>query len=145
MGATNQVAADSAAPAAGAAARSKSGTRAAAVEPTDHINEVRLVGRLGGEVRETTMPSGDTMIKFHVIVERSAKARRERPRAPAVDALGCTAWTAAVRKSLASARPGDMVEVTGSLRRRFQRGASTPTSWYDVEVVRVKRWASRGA
>lgn len=114
-----------------------------AAAPADNLNEVRLVGRLGGEVRETTMPSGDTMIRFHVIVERSAKARRDRPRAPAVDALGCTAWTAGARKTLAAARAGDMVEVTGALRRRFQRGAASPTSWYDVEVQKIKRRATR--
>lgn len=113
--------------------------RPALAASAEHLNEVHLVGRLGGEVRETTMPSGDVMVRFHVIVERSARARRERPRAPAVDALGCTAWTAGVRKALAASRPGDVVEVTGALRRRFQRGAATPTSWYDVEVQRVRK------
>jgi single-strand DNA-binding protein len=111
-------------------------------EPSAHVNEVHLVGRVSGDIRETTMPSGDVMARFHWIVERSAKARRERPRAPAVDALGCTAWSASSRRTLAAVRPGDVLEVTGSLRRRFQRGAATPTSWYDVEVTRVKRRSS---
>jgi single-strand DNA-binding protein len=103
------------------------------------LNEVRLRGRLGATIRESTMPSGDTMTSFVVIVERSAKARRSHPRSPTVDALGCTAWAPGPRRAVSSSEPGDIVEVEGMLRRRFRRGGGVPTSWYDVEATKVRR------
>ena len=52
------------------------------------------------------------------------------------DALECVAWSAAARRTVASWQPGDVVEVTGELRRRFWQGGA---SRYEVEVLRAKR------
>jgi single-strand DNA-binding protein len=97
------------------------------------INEVRLVGRVSRAPEERVLPSGDVIWTFRVVVPRPAAAGR-RP----VDALECAAWSARARRSVASWRPDDVVEVTGSVRRRFFRTAGGAASRVEVEVSRGK-------
>ncbi len=114
-----------------------------------HVNEVRLVGRLAGEPRERELPSGDLLVSFRVVVARPpARAGRGgrngpgapgRPALPTVDTLDCAAWRADVQRSVRRATDGDLVELHGSLRRRFWRVGSTAASRSEVEVVRLKR------
>ena len=51
---------------------------------TDEVNEVTLVGRLSQPAEEQTLPSGDGMWKFRVIVGRQrgrcSAGQRRRPR-----------------------------------------------------------------
>ena len=45
--------------------------------PVPHVNEVRLVGRLSADPTELTLPSGDTLWTFRLVVDRpAAEARR---------------------------------------------------------------------
>lgn len=82
---------------------------------TDELNEVTLVGRLSQPAEEQVLPSGSALWKFRVIVGR--------PPSPAsrvtVDALDCVVWAKRPARSVAGWRTGDLVEVKGSLRRRF--------------------------
>src|SRR5690242_14507340 len=55
----------------------------------DEVNEVTLVGRLSQPAQEQTLPSGDGMWKFRVIVGRSGAAAQRAT----VDALDCVVWT----------------------------------------------------
>jgi single-strand DNA-binding protein len=105
-------------------------------------NEVLLVGRLAAPAEERELPSGDVLSSFRVVVDRPP-ARRPAPgtRPPTVDALECVVWTAALRKAAAGWGPGDVLEVQGSLRRRFWRAPTGASSRYEVEVVRAKRVA----
>jgi single-strand DNA-binding protein len=98
------------------------------------VNEVRLVGRLSAEPDEREMPSGDLMVSFRVVVPRAPDPRRRT----SVDALECVAWTGRSRRAVRSWRVGDVVEVTGELRRRFFRTAAGPASRVEVEVVRAR-------
>lgn len=115
------------------------GSRGAAEQP---VNEVRIVGRLGVGAREVTLPSGDTVVTFHVVVSRpprTAKEQERRPREPTVDTLACAAWTSRSRRTVLAAQSGDLLEVDGALRRRFRRSAGgSPVSFYEVEVTRVR-------
>jgi single-strand DNA-binding protein len=112
------------------------------------VNEVRLVGRLGATSQERTLPSGDAVLTFHVVVDRASTGRAgARPRpgrsggntSDGVDALACAAWSARARRTVRSLEPGTWIEVDGALRRRFRRGAVPPVSFYEVEVARVRR------
>ncbi|HET7071871.1 MAG TPA: single-stranded DNA-binding protein [Nocardioides sp.] len=81
----------------------------------DDVNEVTLVGRLSRPAEEQVLPSGSGLWKFRVIVGR--------PPSPAsrvtVDALDCVVWSRRPARSVAKWQAGDLVEVRGSLRRRF--------------------------
>jgi single-strand DNA-binding protein len=99
----------------------------------DPVNEVRLVGRLSGEPEEREMPSGDTLRSFRLVVEREAGAApRSRQRH---DTLDCVVWGGRVKRSVGTWRSGDVVEVTGAIRRRFYRAGAGPVSRVDVEVT----------
>lgn len=106
-------------------------------------NDVHLVGRLGAGMRAVTLPSGDPVVSFHLVVARHPGSRgghARRPREPTVDTLACAAWSARARRTVAAASPGDVLEVEGSLRRRFQRApGGSPVSFYEVEVSAVRR------
>ena len=93
-------------------------------------NEVRLVGRLAAEPVGVTLPSGDQLVTFRVTVDRDGSATRQR-----VDALECSAWTGRVRRTVGRWRPGDVVEVEGSVRRRFFRTAGGTASRVEIEVL----------
>jgi single-strand DNA-binding protein len=111
---------------------------AAVAKDVDHHNEVYLVGRLSGEPVERTLPSGDVLLAWRLVVDRPAA---DRSISKAVnDTLECSTVRASIRRSVSSWSPGDVVEVEGVLRRRFWRGAGGGlNSKYEVEAVTVKR------
>lgn len=100
----------------------------------DDYNEVQLRGRLAAAAEERTLPSGDALTTFRLVVGRPESERR-----PSIDTLDCVAWRRDVQRSAAAWVPGDVVEVSGALRRRFWRAANGPASRTEVEVVRAKR------
>jgi single-strand DNA-binding protein len=97
-------------------------------EGTD--NAVLLRGRLATEPVIRELPSGDELWSFRVTVRRSDSTR--------VDSIECATTNARSKRALSRAQPGDEVEVSGSLRRRFWRSATGPASRYEVEVATVR-------
>jgi single-strand DNA-binding protein len=104
-------------------------------------NEVCLTGRLGAAPDKRALPSGDVLVSFRVVVGRPPPGRGARERAPTVDTIECAAWRGDVRRIVLGWSPGDVVEVTGALRRRFWRGGAGTASRTEVEVLRAKRVA----
>jgi single-strand DNA-binding protein len=100
-----------------------------------HVNEVRLVGRVSGSPEESTLPSGDTVWNFRLVVDRPPE--RSRPGQP-VDTLDCAVWAGRVRRSVGSWVAGDVVEVEGAVRRRFYTTPVGKASRYEIEVARGK-------
>lgn len=96
-------------------------------------NEVRLVGRVSGSPEEKVLPSGDRLWSFRVVVARAAPRGRQT-----VDALECVAWSSRVRRSVATWRDGDVVELSGALRRRFYRAGAATVSRVEVEATRTR-------
>ena len=91
-------------------------------------NEVFLRGRLAAEPEIRTLPSGDEIVTFRLTVPRSDPgAGRAR-----VDSIDCAAGLVRVRRCLERAEPGDQLEVSGSLHRRFWRTEIT------VSLPRIK-------
>lgn len=77
------------------------------------------------------MPSGDTLWSFRVVVPRPEERTRSRHQ---VDVVDCCVWAGRVRRSVASWRVDDVVEVRGAVRRRFFRTAQGVASRFEVEV-----------
>ena len=112
-------------------------------------NQVRLRGRVSALPEERELPSGDVVLTWRVVIDRAAP-RRPAPaghRAVTVDTIDCVVWDARPRRSVRALLPGDVVEVLGSLRRRFWRSPGGASSRTEVEAHVVRRLARpvRGA
>jgi single-strand DNA-binding protein len=92
-------------------------------------NLVELQGRLPRRPVEKVLPSGDTIWTFRVVVPREPGDR------PGVDWVDCAVWSGRLRRSVARWGEGDVVEVTGSLRRRFFRAGGRAESRVEVEAT----------
>jgi single-strand DNA-binding protein len=79
------------------------------------LNQVVLVGRMSAPAEEQVLPSGSELWKFRVIVGRPPSTASRAT----VDTLDCVVWARRPARSVARWRSGDVVEVKGSLRRRF--------------------------
>lgn len=103
-------------------------------------NQVLLQGRLSRTPEEKVLPSGDRIWTLRVVVPREEGER------PGVDWVDCAVWGGRLRRSVASWAEGDVVEVSGALRRRFFRTGGGPQSLVEVEAAsgRLIRRAGRG-
>lgn len=106
----------------------------------EHRNEVHLVGRVSADPVLVTLPSGDSVVSVRLVVERARPPAGHGGRQQ-VDTLACAGWTLALRRTLLRWGPGDVVEVDGSLRRRFWRAEGVPQSRYEVELTGARRLA----
>ncbi|MEU3167321.1 hypothetical protein [Streptosporangium sp. NPDC006930] len=97
-------------------------------------NEVILVGRLPEVVHIRPLQSGGTLGTWRLIVRR-----RHRGRGARVDTIPCASFETDVIEAVASWLPDDIVEVTGSLRRRWWGSEGAKSSGYEVEVRSVRR------
>jgi single-strand DNA-binding protein len=108
--------------------------------PPTSDNYVFLRGRLATAVEYRDLPSGDALALFRITVSRPSADRAR------VDSIECASVRAKVHRSLDRVEPGDEVEVSGALHRRFWRTPTGPASRYavDVETVRINRAGRRG-
>lgn len=98
-------------------------------------NHVELVGRLSAVAEERTLPSGDRVAAFRLVVTRPAGAH-----GAGVDTVDCAVWTSRLRRQVVGWGAGDRIALRGALRRRFWRSTTgTPVSRYEVEVVAARR------
>lgn len=104
-------------------------------------NEVELVGRLAAAAEERVLPSGDTLLSWRLIVDRPPDQRPvpDGVRTSTVDTIDCVAWSAKPQRSARRLAPGDVVAVSGALRRRFWRTGAGAASRCEVEVAAVRR------
>ena len=104
------------------------------------VNEVRLVGRVPARAEERVLPSGDVLCTFRVAIDRDPAAGGARAATRHhVDSLECVTWNGRVRRSALSWEVGDVVEVSGALRRRFFRAGGATGSRVEVEVTSARR------
>lgn len=101
-------------------------------------NSVFLRGRLAAEPVLRTLPSGDEIVSFRLAVDRPEQRQDGRSK---VDSIDCATQAPRVRRCLERAAPGEVIEVTGALRRRFWRSGGGLGSRYEVvvETARVNR------
>lgn len=128
------------------AGRRVSQSQVATSPETRGLNEVRVIGRLSKVATARELPSGDTLVAFVLVVDRPASRGRRAGSASGQthDSLDCTAWTAPSRKRALSLQPGEVVEVTGALRRRFWGAGAARASRYDIEVLSLRRCREQG-
>lgn len=109
--------------------------------PATTNNHIYLRGRLAAEPVFRELPSADVLAVFRLTVPRPSG---ERVR---VDSIECTTVRSRLHRTLERAVPGDELEVTGALHRRFWRSPAGPASRYavDVETLRVNRAGRRAA
>ena len=102
--------------------------------PPRPANEVRLRGRVSTAPEERVLPSGTLIVTFRVSVAREASPMTNGSKQSS-DWVDCTAWGAKARRAALRWRAGDVVEVEGALRRRFQRGDAGTSTRLEVEVL----------
>ena len=107
-------------------------TQPRTIQPTatTHVNEVRLVGRLSADPAELTLPSGDTLWTFRLVVDAAG-------RAPAADSSSTPSTArcgAGGRSAVPTWSAGDLVEVRGDPAPFFAAGPAK-VSRYQVEVA----------
>jgi len=107
---------------------------------TTDLNRVELIGRVSAVLPSRTLPSGDEVVSFRLVVRRSRAARRGSRQS--VDTFDCDAWTSAARKAVQRLVVDDVVRVEGVLRRQFFQSATGPASRVNVDVTRVRRESS---
>jgi single-strand DNA-binding protein len=107
-------------------------------------NEVRLLGRLSGTPMAVELPSGDALVTFRISVPRASPTGRGPTSAQRVDSIPCTAWAPRLRRSIATWRAGDVVEVVGAVRCRFYQTGGATRSRVEVEAsaARIMRRSS---
>lgn len=108
---------------------------------SEHVNEIRLRGRLAASPIERLLPSGDAVVTFRLVVSRPPNHRRGQAggRVASVDTIECSAWGAALRRKVVRWGDGDLITVDGAIRRRFWQAPGGARSRYDVEVRRAIR------
>jgi single-strand DNA-binding protein len=96
-------------------------------------NDVVLRGRLSAPAEVRTLPSGDTLVSFRLVV------RRPEPRVggQSTDTLPCITYDRALQRRATAWQAGDVVEVEGALQRRFWRTAGGGTA--SVTEVNCRR------
>lgn len=118
-------------------------------EPLAHParNEVVLWGRLAAPPEERTLPSGDAIVTFRMVVPRQEGQGETRRRGTAarttrpgqVDTIDVVCWSAVTRKAALTCQPGAHLEVQGALRRRFFAAPGGRQSRYEVEAAVLRR------
>jgi single-strand DNA-binding protein len=102
------------------------------------VNEVRLVGRVGKAPTSRELPSGDTLVTVQVNVQRPPlPAGREVPK-QRVDPIDCAVWTGRLQKAVLRWAEGDLVEVSGAVRRRFFQAGGSLGSRVEIELERAR-------
>lgn len=94
-----------------------------------HVNDVTLLGKLAEDPVRRALPSG-LVVAWRLIVDRP----RTSPGRRVVDTLACATYEPTVIDQTPTWRTGDLIEVHGSLRRRFWRPDELGIGRYEVEV-----------
>jgi len=101
------------------------------VEIDYSLNDLLLRGRVSAPAIEKELPSGDKLVEFRLIVSRDT--------GEGVDTLDIAAWSAKSRRSALSLKGDEWIEVSGSVHRRFWKGASGLASRWQVEAIEIRR------
>ncbi len=109
-----------------------------AVNESETYSQVILVGRLGARIETRTLPSGDEVTVFTVVVDRPPRERTSE-RGALVDAIRCQTFRAVVARRLSGLSEGDRVRVEGRLRRRFWRSPGGLGSAMEVDARTIAR------
>ena len=94
-------------------------------------NKVELTGRVSGKAVEKSLPSGDTVVEFRLIVDRDDRE--------GVDTLEIATWIGNLRKRALSLEAEEWISVKGVVRRRFWKNGNGIASRWQVEARELER------
>ena len=111
----------------------KKALKAAAVELDSELalNDVLLRGRVSSLAVEKELPSGDKVMEFRIVIARSNEE--------GFDTIDISAWSSKLRRTAGSLKNDQWVEVSGSIKRRFWRGAAGLASRYQIDASEISR------
>ena len=111
----------------------KKALKAAAVELDSELalNDVLLRGRVSSLAVEKELPSGDKVMEFRIVIARSDEE--------GFDTIDISAWSSKLRRTAASLKNDQWVEVSGSIKRRFWRGATGLASRWQIDASEISR------
>ena len=92
---------------------------------------MNLVGRISEPAKEKTLPSGDVLVEFRLIIERDDRE--------GVDTLDIATWPAQLKKRALKLEEEQWVRVKGVLRRRFWKTPTGVASRWQVEAREITR------
>jgi single-strand DNA-binding protein len=95
------------------------------------LNDCLLRGRVSAEAVDRELPSGEHVVEFRLIITRDERE--------GVDTLDIAAWSQKNRRSALSLKPGEWIEVSGSVRRRFWQGPAGLASRWQIEATSITR------
>ena len=112
---------------------SKKAIKEVAVEldSTLALNDVLLRGRVSSMGVEKELPSGDKVVEFRIVIARSDEL--------GFDAIDISAWSSKLRRSASSLKTEEWVEISGSIKRRFWRGATGLASRWQIDASEITR------
>ena len=105
-------------------------------DDTDYLNQVSLIGRLSGASIEKSLPSGDKVVEFRVVIARKQKSVRSKK--ALVDTIDVAAWSSSTRKIAMKLNEHSWIAVNGSIRRRFWQSPAGLASRWQVEASEIK-------
>jgi single-strand DNA-binding protein len=102
------------------------------VEEIDYsLNDCLLRGRVSAQATDRELPSGEHVVEFRLIITRDARE--------GVDTLDIAAWSSRLRRTALSLKPGEWIEVSGAVRRRFWQGPAGLASRWQIEAESIAR------
>lgn len=109
-------------------------TAEAMTKDQGHLNQVLVVGRITAAPTVRELPSGGRLVSWRIGV-----ARPEDPRRPGhrLDSLTLVSFEDSMVDRVREYRTGEVVRVSGALRRRIWRGPQGVRSILEVEVSTV--------
>jgi single-strand DNA-binding protein len=96
----------------------------------DWENAVTLTARVTSEAEQVELPSGDSLVKFRVVVPRYKPTTKTT-----VDTIDCVTFKPVVKRKASSLAVGDIVDISGAIRRRFWQSGAGVASRVEVEVT----------
>jgi single-strand DNA-binding protein len=98
-------------------------------------NEVFLEGRVSNQPQERVLPSGDVVVEFRIVIDRSQNRGKKRE----VDTLDIAVWSASTRKRALRLSVDDWVSIDGAVRRRFWQAPTGLASRWQVEASQLRK------
>ncbi|GAA1000330.1 hypothetical protein GCM10009551_071160 [Nocardiopsis tropica] len=96
-----------------------------------HRNEIVVAGRVTAEPLVRELPSGDRVATWRVCVARPTDSRYA---GRGVDSITCASFDQDLHEGIRAWRLGDVVQMSGELRRRTWRGREGVRSVCEVEA-----------
>jgi len=97
-------------------------------------NEVFITGRVSSEGEVVEMPSGESLVRFRLVVPRAKPQTKTT-----VDTIDCVSFKPAIHRTVSKFEIGDVVAITGAVRRRFWKAGPSVASRVEIEVFSAKK------